>query len=124
MTAASPVLVLRDGLPFLAIGAPGGRRVISAIFQCLLNVIDYGMRPQEAIASPRVHAENALVEIDSRFSEAAFDGLRRRGHDLLVREETSAQSVMARPTGVMIDQETGLFYGGATPFGPATAMGV
>jgi gamma-glutamyltranspeptidase/glutathione hydrolase len=124
MTAGTPTLVLRDGAPFMAIGAPGGRRVISAIFQCLVNVLDHGMRPQEAIASPRVHAENATVEIDSRFSEAAFAGLRRRGHNLLVREETAAQSVLARPNGIMIDPETGLFYGGATPFGPATAMGV
>jgi gamma-glutamyltranspeptidase/glutathione hydrolase len=124
MTAGTPTLVLKDGAPFLAIGAPGGRRVISAIFQCLLNVMDHGMRPQEAIASPRVHAENATVEIDSRFSDAAMEGLRRRGHNLLIREETAAQSVLARPNGIMIDQETGLFYGGATPFGPATAMGV
>ncbi|MCC6703534.1 MAG: hypothetical protein IT334_01575, partial [Thermomicrobiales bacterium] len=56
--------------------------------------------------------------------EAAFEGLRRRGHNLLIREETAAQSVLARPNGIMIDPETGLFYGGATPFGPATAMGV
>lgn len=123
MTAGTPTLVLRDGEPFLAIGAPGGRRVISAIFQCLINVLDHGLRPQQAISSPRVHAEGPQVEIDSRFSTAACAGLRRRGHELLVREETAAQSVLARPTGIMVDAGTGLLYGGATPFGPATAMG-
>ncbi|HET8524497.1 MAG TPA: gamma-glutamyltransferase [Thermomicrobiales bacterium] len=124
MTAGTPTLVLRDGEPFLAIGAPGGRRVISAIHQCLLNVLDYGMRPQAAISAPRVHCEGPAVEIDSRFSPEALAGLRRRGHDLEVRVENSAQSVFARPNAVMIDPETGLFYGGATPFGAATAMGV
>ena len=124
MTAGTPTLVLRDGEPFVAIGAPGGRRVMSAIFQCLLNIIDHGMRPQQAISTPRVHAEGPVVEIDSRFPDAAFSGLRRRGQDLLVREETAAQSVLARPNGLVIDRENGLIYGGATPFGPATAMGV
>ncbi|MGH2560142.1 MAG: gamma-glutamyltransferase, partial [Thermomicrobiales bacterium] len=124
MTAGTPTLVLREGEPLAALGAPGGRRVISAIFQVLLNMLDHEMRPQEAISSPRVHAEGPIVEIDSRFSAAAFAGLRRRGHELVVREETAAQSVLARPNGILIDRETGLLYGGATPFGPATAMGV
>jgi gamma-glutamyltranspeptidase / glutathione hydrolase len=124
MTAGTPTLVFRDGTPFVAIGAPGGRRVMSAIFQCLVNIIDHGMRPQQAISTPRVHAEGPVVEIDSRFPEAAFAGLRRRGHELLVREETAAQSVLARPNGLLIDHETGLIHGGATPFGPASAMGV
>jgi gamma-glutamyltranspeptidase/glutathione hydrolase len=125
MTAGSPVLVLdKDGQPFLTIGAPGGRRVISAIFQSLVNVLDYGMGPAEAIGSPRSHCEGSGVEIDNRVPERTLEGLRRRGHDLDVREESLVFSNFARPNGIMVDPVTGALRGGVTPFGPATAVGL
>jgi gamma-glutamyltranspeptidase/glutathione hydrolase len=124
MTAGTPTLVLKQGKPFLAIGAPGGRRVISAIFQGLVNILDHGLTPAEAIAAPRVHCEGVNVEVDSRLPATTLDGLRELGHNLIVREETPVNSSFARPTGILIDPDTGLLRGGATPFGPATAIGL
>jgi gamma-glutamyltranspeptidase / glutathione hydrolase len=124
MTAGSPVIALRDGTPCLAIGAPGGRRVISGVFQSILNIFEYGMGPAEAIGAPRVHCEGIAVEVDSRVPEAVIEELRRRGHDITIREETPVMANFSRPVGIMIDPETGALRGGATPFGPATAIGI
>lgn len=124
MTAGTPVLALREGKPFLTIGAPGGRRVISGIFQCLLNVMEYGMGPADAIAAPRVHSEGPVVDVDTRLPDAVIDGLRDRGHDLILREETPVQSSFSRPNGIMVDPDTGVLRGGVVPFGPATAIGI
>ncbi|MGE3796245.1 MAG: gamma-glutamyltransferase, partial [Thermomicrobiales bacterium] len=120
----TPVVALRAGKPFLAIGAPGGRRVISGVFQCLLNMMEYGMGPGEAIGEPRVHCEGAKVDVDSRLPAAVRDGLRARGHELVERVETPVQSSFARPNAIMVDPDTGVLRGGVTPFGPATAIGV
>lgn len=124
MTAGTPVVALRDGKPFLAIGAPGGRRVISGVFQCLLNILEYGMGPAEVIGAPRVHCEGPLVEVDTRLPASVLNGLRNRGHELVLREETPVQSNFSRPNGIMVDPDTGVLRGGVTPFGPATAIGV
>jgi gamma-glutamyltranspeptidase/glutathione hydrolase len=124
MTAGTPVLGLRDNKPFFAVGAPGGRRVISGVFQVILNMLEYGMGPGDAIAAPRVHCEGPDVEIDSRISDRVVRGLERRGHDLIIREETPAQMSFSRPTAIMVDQESGALRGGAVPFGPATAVGI
>ncbi len=124
MTAGTPVLVLREGKPFLTIGAPGGRRVISGIFQSILNVLEYGMGPADAIGAPRVHCEGKKVEVDSRLPDRVIEGLVRRGHDVIVREETPVQSSFSRPNGILVDPVTGALRGGVTPFGPATAFGV
>ncbi|MCA9858689.1 MAG: gamma-glutamyltransferase [Thermomicrobiales bacterium] len=124
MTAGTPVIALRRGKPFLTVGAPGGRRVISGIFQVLLNTLEYGMGPAEAIGAPRVHSEGKKVEVDSRLPERVIQGLADRGHDLIVREETPAQSSFSRPNGILVDPDTGVLRGGVTPFGPATAVGI
>ncbi len=43
--APSPTIALKDGRPLLGVGAPGGRRIMSAIVQSLVNVLDFGAHP-------------------------------------------------------------------------------
>jgi gamma-glutamyltranspeptidase / glutathione hydrolase len=124
MSAATPVLVLRDGQPFASIGSPGGRRVISAVYQILVNMIDYRMSVQPAISSPRLHSEGPLTEVSSRYPEGVVEHLKSIGHQVALRDETLSSSYFARPNGVMIDPETGELRGGAFPYTPATAVGI
>ena len=44
-----------EGRLMLVVGSPGGPRIITAVFQTILNVVDHGMNVQEAVAAPRVH---------------------------------------------------------------------
>jgi gamma-glutamyltranspeptidase / glutathione hydrolase len=124
MSAATPVLVLKDGQPFASIGSPGGRRVISAVYQILVNMIDDGMSVQSAISSPRLHSEGPLTEISSRVSPDVIEYLKSIGHQVAMREETLSSSYFARPNGVMIDLESGELRGGAFPYSPSTAVGI
>lgn len=124
LSAASPTLIVRDGRPFAAIGAPGGRRVISAVYQVVLNLVDFQRGMQGAISAPRVHSEGAAVEISTRYPQAAIDGLERMGHDLTLREESLSSSFFARPSGIMIDPDTGELRGGVHQYTPATAVGI
>jgi gamma-glutamyltranspeptidase/glutathione hydrolase len=124
MTAGSPTLVLKDGQPLLAIGAPGGRRVITGVFQTLVNLLDYGMGPQAAITAPRVHAEGARVEYDTRIPESTIQELQGMGHELLPRETNPARISFARPNAVVIDRAAGVLRGGVVQIGPATAVGL
>jgi gamma-glutamyltranspeptidase/glutathione hydrolase len=51
----SPTLVTKDGKVFLVLGSPGGSRIITITLETAMNVIDYGMAPQEAVDAPRIH---------------------------------------------------------------------
>ena len=56
LSAMTPTIVLRkDGTVWFAVGARGGPRIISAVLQTVINVIDHDMNIQQAIDSPRVH---------------------------------------------------------------------
>jgi gamma-glutamyltranspeptidase/glutathione hydrolase len=124
MSAAAPMILLRDGRPYAAIGSPGGRRVMSAVAQLVVNLVDFGMGMQAAVSAPRVHSEGPITEISNRYPTATVAGLERLGHQLLRREDSLAEMHFARPSGIAIDQTTGRRQGGVFQFTPATALGV
>ena len=105
-----PTLVIKDGEPFMALGAPGGRAIQMSITQVISHVIDHGMGIQEAIEAPRIFRETSTVYADSRFPIDVKEGLEARGHDLVWVEQELQN--WARPVGVLRDPGTGLLHGG------------
>ncbi len=124
MSAATPVILMRDGKPYAAVGSPGGRRVMSAVYQIIVNLIDFGLGMQAAVSAPRVHSEGPETEISTRFPAEVIDQLEQMGHQIVRREESISSSFFARPNGVKIDPETGELHAGVFPYTPATAIGV
>lgn len=55
LSSMSPTIITKDGKFFMAIGAMGGPKIITATLQTIINVIDFGMSIQEAIDAPRIH---------------------------------------------------------------------
>jgi gamma-glutamyltranspeptidase/glutathione hydrolase len=101
--AGSPTIVLRDGRPFMVCGAPGGRKIMSAIVQVVVNAVDYGDGPQDATSRPRVHDEGEKLLVDSRIGSDVRAALSRMGHELEVKVEDVLATNFARPGAIMID---------------------
>jgi len=85
LSSMSPTIVLKDDRPFLILGSPGGARIITATLEGAINVIDYGMSPQEAVDAPRIHFQGApdkvFVEVGALSSETK-SVLERQGYAL------------------------------------------
>jgi gamma-glutamyltranspeptidase/glutathione hydrolase len=115
MTNMAPLLICAPG-SVAGIGAPGGRRVTSAIAQVASNLVDRRTGIQEAIGAPRVDASGNALLVSSRLPTGLGAELERRGHRVrLVGEEHEPFSYeFARPTGVMA--AGGSLSGGADPF--------
>ncbi|WP_052518652.1 gamma-glutamyltransferase [Archangium violaceum] len=58
-SSMSPLLVLKDGRPVLALGSPGGSTIITTVGQTLVNHLDFGMPIEQALAAPRVSQRNS-----------------------------------------------------------------
>lgn len=87
MDGGAPTIVLRDGRPFAAIGSSGGSRLISAIVQTLVNVIDHGMPIQQAVSVPRFHSERpGHLVVEAEIAAGIGEELRGRGFDLTVSQ--------------------------------------
>jgi gamma-glutamyltranspeptidase / glutathione hydrolase len=119
----TPLLMLRDGRPLLALGASGGARIINAMTQVLSNVVDHGMGIQRAIQLPRIDCSTPRVIVDSRFPDAVRSGLVQLGHRVHVVEETFATVNFSIPLAILVDPRDGRLHGGVDPFRMATAAG-
>lgn len=89
-SSMAPILVLdeRDDL-VLAVGSPGGSRIINYVARVIVAVIDQGLGPQEAIAQPNFGSRNGPTEIEDLpahrdWAAAMQAGLAARGHDVKV----------------------------------------
>ena len=116
-----PVLGFKKGEPYLTLGAPGGRRIVSAIPQVIATLVDSGGDLQAAIEAPRLHAESAEVLVDTRVGEKALAALGRLGQRVAPREETYATLNFAKPVGVRVGRR-GL-EAGLDTLRPAAAAG-
>ena len=75
-----PTVVRKDGRTKLVIGAPGGSRIITSIFQVILNVIDRGISVDEAVGLPRFHSEEQLlVHLEPGWPASIREGLEALG---------------------------------------------
>ena len=120
----APTIVLRDGRPWVTIGAPGGRKIVTGVLQGIVNLVDYGLGPQASVAAPRVHSEGPTTLVDSRLPEGTIERLRAMGQEVQVVEETYAATNFARLVAIQVDEQTGVLRGGAHLWQPATAVGL
>ncbi len=102
LSSMTPTIVLKDGKPFLITGSPGGSRIITAVLQVVLNVIDFGMPIDKAVSTPRLHHqwEPDRVVVEPGFAPALLDALRARGHVIMpTRPFTAVNSILVTPDG-------------------------
>jgi gamma-glutamyltranspeptidase / glutathione hydrolase len=103
LSSMAPVILLKDGKPFLVTGSPGGSRIITTVLQVILNVLDHGMNIAEAIAAPRIHHQwlPDAVAAERGFSPDTLRLLEARGHSVRVGNTSgSANSILVTPSAI------------------------
>jgi gamma-glutamyltranspeptidase / glutathione hydrolase len=63
LSSMSPTIITKNGKVFMVLGSPGGSRIITIVLQVIMNVIDYGMTPQEAVDAPRIHHQGLPIDV-------------------------------------------------------------
>ena len=100
-----PVLAFRRGAPYFTLGAPGGRKIVSAIPQVLANMVDAGDSPQAAIEAPRLHTEGGDLAVDDRVGEKHLAALRKMGHPVVPKRVELGTFHFARPIAIRIGRQ-------------------
>ena len=67
LSSMAPTIVSKNGKVYMVLGSPGGSRISTIVLQTMLNVVDFNMKPQEAVDAPRFHHQ---FQPDIIFSEA------------------------------------------------------
>jgi gamma-glutamyltranspeptidase/glutathione hydrolase len=71
-----PVIATRDGMPWFALGASGGRKILPAVVQIASYLVDGGVSLQEAFHHPRIDVSSVgAATMDHRLGEAVAAAL-------------------------------------------------
>ena len=109
LSSMTPTIVTRDGRPLLVTGSPGGRTIPSTVLLTVLNVLDFGMNPQEAVDAPRFHHQwlPDVIQYERHgLSADTREALAAKGHQL---KEVGSQGVAQ---AILVNAKDGLLEGG------------
>ena len=120
LSSMTPLVVMKDGRPVMALGSPMGTMIISAVLHTLLNTIDFGFDAERAVMAPRFHHQ---WQPDTLFLEPEFprdvrDRLAALGYTLGDRSMIGAAQL------AVFDAAACYFWGGADGRRDSGAAGV
>ncbi len=122
LSSMTPTIVLRkDGSVWFAVGARGGPRIISAVLQTVINMIDHGMNIQEAIDAPRIHHQwfpDQIYYEPFGLSPDTRKILESYGHQF-----NSSAGNIASATGIAIEEKTNVKLGAIDSRSDGEAIG-
>jgi len=123
-------LACKDGKPWLTFGCPGGDNQAQADLQLLLNVVEFGMNPQEAVEAPRFSSSSfpgsfyphsyapGQLNVEAGITEPTREALGRLGHRIRAMPNAGLGAIVT-----MVDADTGARSAGADPRRPTYAFG-
>jgi len=124
----TPTLVLKDGKPVIGISVAGGDLQDQTTLNVLLNHIEFGMLPEQAVRAPRFstsHHQNSFdpnpdrtaafvgagkMRINEAVAAPVRQALSQRGHEI-----STTDGPIANPVMIYIDHESGVFYAAGDP---------
>jgi gamma-glutamyltranspeptidase/glutathione hydrolase len=98
LSSMTPAIVERDGNPVLVLGSPGGPRIITAVLETIVNIIDFGLPPSAAVAAPRFHHQwlpDVLYYERAGFPPETLTALAERGYQLKEQAPWGAVELIA-----------------------------
>lgn len=104
LSAMSPTIVLKDGLPFLVLGTPGGTTIPTSVIQSIVNIIDYNMDIEKAIVEPKFHHQWApdILYVEKGFDAKVLDGLRKMGYTVQERGSIGRTEIVQYKNGKLL----------------------
>ena len=123
-------IAVRDGVPVMTFGCPGGDHQTQANLQLMLNTFVFGMNPQEAVEAPRFATDSVpdsfyphnyfpgRLSLEPGFPEDTVAALSEMGHKVARSDVCGEGAIVTRR-----DPDTGVLSAGADPRRPSYALG-
>ena len=122
----TPTLIMKNGSPIMGISVAGGDLQDQTTLNCLLNFIEFGMKPKKAVTASRFstrHHENSFdpsalrtvgvlggITLNEGIKENVVKDLAKRGHKI-----SKTSGPIAYPVMIYYEKETELFYAAGDP---------
>jgi len=87
LSSMTPTIVLKDGLPYLVVGTPGGTTIPTSVFQTIVNIIEFNLSTEDAVWKPKFHHQWLPDEVylEKNFSPVTKKTLEGMGYKIVDR---------------------------------------
>jgi gamma-glutamyltranspeptidase/glutathione hydrolase len=94
LSSMSPTIIMRDGMPWLATGSPGGSVIITTVVQMALNAMEFDMNVATAAAEPRIHHQwmPDALQMEEGFSPDTVRLLQAMGQQVNIAGRTTGRT--------------------------------
>ena len=118
LASVSYQLGAQDTLPKFSVKNAGGGRIITAVLQTILNVVDFGMNVQDAVDAPRFHHQwkPDRITMERGFSPDTVQLLQQRGHEVEIVPAVARVFAIVVNGGWLQGAADGRSYGKAAGF--------
>ena len=102
LSSMAPSLVKKNGRVALVLGSPGGSRIITTVLETIINVLDYGMGPQQAVDAPRLHHQwqpNDVYFEHAGLAPEVIEQVTRMGYRLVEQKPWGAVELIQLANG-------------------------
>lgn len=96
LSSMTPTIVLKDNKPFIIVGTPGGTTIPTSVYQTIVDILDFGLTPEEAVNYPKFHhqwlPDEIFVEHD--FNKDVVNQLKEMGYKVVSRSSIGRTEVI------------------------------
>jgi gamma-glutamyltranspeptidase/glutathione hydrolase len=101
LSSMTPTIVLKNNKPYIVVGTPGGTTIPTSVFQSIVNIIDYGMSPSDAVNKPKFHHQwlPDVIFVEKDFDTNTKEKLITMGYTIKERGNTELIQIkiLSRP---------------------------
>lgn len=103
VSSMTPTIITKGDKLFMVVGAPGGSRITTGVLQVILDVLDFGMNPQDAVDLPRFHQQwkPDYLYLEHGFSPQTRAALKQMGYELKPIESVARVEAIVDKDGVL-----------------------
>lgn len=102
LSSMAPVVVLKNNKPYFIAGTPGGTTIPTSVFQTIVNIIEFGLTPEEAVYKPKFHHQwlPDEVYVEKDFPENIVERMKQIGYTMKIRGQIGrTEVIMIHPDG-------------------------
>ncbi len=96
LSSMTPTIVLKNNKPFLVVGTPGGTTISTSVYQTLIDILEFGMSPEDAVNKPKFHHQwqPDMVFVEKDFDATVKKQLETMGYKIVSRGQIGRTEVI------------------------------
>lgn len=98
LSSMTPTLVLQGNEVLYTLGTPGGSTIITSVFQTLMNTLEFGLSPSEAINRPKFHHQwlPDVIAVEPGFPDSTIQTMQNMGYKVVKRGPIGRTEIIKR----------------------------